>query len=112
MNTFLQSLAERELAVFDVEDLDEFVQGLYILLRIAVRQECDTFALNKTQITWSKSGKVMGSNPVMLVTESVYQIMRESLLKIVERDSVVRQHLRLIQSNEDQLIYSVVYDQN
>jgi hypothetical protein len=111
-NDVLQALANRELVVFKVEELDEFVQGIYILLRVAVRQECDTFTIDTSEIIWSRGGIVIGSFPLILRTQSIYPIMRASLLKIIERDSVVRQHLQRIEPADGRLAYKIVYDQD
>jgi hypothetical protein len=107
MPTFLEALEKHEIEVFSDEELNYFIQGMYILIRVAVRDNCDTFTINRTEVKRSKGGVVIGTTPLVYSTESVYSIMRESLLKIVERDALVQRHFQLEYADDDQLIYRI-----
>lgn len=88
----------------DIHPLDYFAQSemnyivlfVYGMLDSAVRERCDRIAFTPNDATWSRDGL-----PVRQRFASPHQSITfgEAMRQIVERDPVVREHLRLLPQN-------------
>jgi hypothetical protein len=111
MTSFLQLLENRELDFFAPNELDVFIQGAYTIIVVAVRDQCDTVVITRTQVVWSRNDVPVGSFPMYMNAQSIYDFIRRSFLTIIERDALVQSHFKLEYSDDDQLLFKITHDE-
>jgi hypothetical protein len=92
MNRLTDHLARLDpLDYFAPSEMNHIVLFVYGILRAATREECDTIAFTKNDVTWSKDGL-----PIRQQWESPHRTItfRETMRQIVARDPVVREWVR------------------
>src|SRR5947209_5437833 len=91
---------------FPPEEMSNITLFVYGMLIAAVREDCDTIAFTTNEVTWSRGGL-----PVRQRWESPLQdvTFREMMRRIVARDPIVSQHLRLVRQEAAIDSYRIEY---
>jgi hypothetical protein len=108
MNRSSEISDERALEVFDTTEINEPLLLLYKQLIFAIRDHCDTMALDKTSLQRILRGKTVSTLPTIYGNDSIYAVLRVNLIKIFERDPVVNKYFRLDNTDDDTLIVKAI----
>jgi hypothetical protein len=98
----------RAFDVFDTTEINEPLLMLYKQLSFAIRDHCDTMILDKTSLRRTLHGKTISTFPMIYEDTSIYSILKANLIKIFERDPLVKQYFQLEYVDDDTLIIKVI----
>jgi hypothetical protein len=108
MNMSSEIFEKRAFEVFDTTEINEPLLMLYKQLSFAIRDHCDTMTLDKTSLRRILRDKTVSTFPTIYGDTSIYSILKANLIKIFERDPLVRQYFRLEYGDDDTLIIKVI----
>jgi hypothetical protein len=95
MTTLFEQLIDRPYNIFSRDELNEPLLSIYISIAAAIRDNCDTLTLHKIELIRSKNNNVIGTIRLSHGKDSIFEIMREALLKVYERDELIRKYFDL-----------------
>ncbi len=105
MDTLAEHLRHQPAAVIHRGELNEIILLVYNTLGWALRDRCDTIRFTRHNVTW-----LCGDLPLGQFAESPLQTMtfRAAMALILRRDTIVRQHLRRIAEDDDEVTYLII----
>lgn len=108
MSSLAELLKNRAFEVFAPEDINELLLTIYLHLQIALRHNSDVLVLNIEELKHVTDEVVVERFTMPLGSTSIYSAFRKNLLKIFERDDLVKQYFQLEHADNDSVIVRVV----
>jgi hypothetical protein len=98
----------------EADDVNEVIVMMYNFIQASVLKGCDTICVTPTRLVRSKGGREIYQWDITSAEEAHKQTglgmsFREALVRILERDSVLRDHLRSVQEAPEELKYEFVF---
>lgn len=106
METLSDHLQHRPSEAFGTKGLNEIILSLYTVLKVAVRDGGDELRVKPLEVVWSKQGEPL--NHLSLKRVKPTMTFTEALTQILDRDEVVRSHLRRVAGETDEARYQIV----
>ncbi len=95
---------ENDVATFEPGEYNYIIIWVYVLLKIAVRERCDTLTFTDSYGTCSRQGRLVRQFPKGAVLRPT-TTFRQAIEKILERDEVVRRHVQPVSETPDSATY-------
>lgn len=95
MSELHAQVSKRPFQVFSTLEMTEFIQTSYAFLGIAFRDKCSMVSLDRTQLSRLRNGEIVGYFPMRYDSDSIFDVMRSTLLKILDRDNLLKNHVRI-----------------
>ena len=89
--------------------MTEFIQRTYAFLGAAFRDGCSDVYLDRTHIARLKEGRIVGNIPMQYGSDSIYDVMYSTLLKILERDHLLQKRLQVLNQNANEVRLKLIY---
>lgn len=103
MSTSTELFKGRAFDIFDAGEINEVLLAIYRELSFAIRDSSDTMILSRNELVHMNNGRTIGEMPIVYGSTSIYDMARESILKILERDELVQQFFQIDQMDEDNI---------
>ncbi len=91
-------------ASFAPRELNHIILMVYNFLTAAVRERCDTVRFTPFDVTWIREDCPAGQFSSFAKHTISF---REAMEHILERDEIVRRHVRLVSETPDEAIYRI-----
>ncbi|MBZ0294530.1 MAG: hypothetical protein K8L99_18340 [Anaerolineae bacterium] len=101
MKDLIHHIENDNLIVLFPNEYNHVIRSLYIILRRAFLDKADTLNLTSEAFTWEKDNQQLGD--FQLDDLLMYEAFRKSLYKVLERDELVQNKVKITSVSEDEI---------
>jgi hypothetical protein len=93
--------------IFRPGEWNEVVRLMYILLKRAILDGANRFTIAETRFYWSKDEQILHERPCEDLREYADNSLEAAFNLILERDEVIRRHLKLLIETDKELTFQI-----